>query len=197
MIRPALPALLATCIALACPLVAHAALKSGDAAPGFSAPASLDGKAFTFTLAEALKKGPVVVYFYPAAYTTGCNIQAHTFAVNVDRFAAAGATIIGVSLDRIERLNQFSADPDYCAGKIAVASDPDGRIARSYELKLQAGAADHKDSRGQAIGHDYVERTTFVVTPDGRIAATVGGVRPQANVEQALAVVKGLKAAGR
>ncbi len=195
--RPALPAALAACLLLALPALSHAALKAGDTAPGFTAPASLDGKRFNFTLAEALKKGPVVVYFYPAAYTTGCNIQAHTFAVNVDRFAAAGATIIGVSLDRIERLNQFSADPEYCAGKIAVASDPDGRIARSYDLKLQSGAAEHKDTRGQAIGHDYAERTTFIVTPDGRIAATVGGVRPQANVEQALEVVKGLKAASR
>lgn len=78
-----------------------------------------------------LSNGPVVVYFYPSAFTGGCNIQAHEFAVNKDKFTAAGASIIGVSLDSIERLNDFSADPAYCGGKIPVASDVNGRIARS------------------------------------------------------------------
>src|SRR6185295_7940389 len=98
-------------------LPAIAALKEGDKAPEFSAPASLAGKEFAFSLKDALKKGPVVVYFYPSAYTGGCNIEAHTFAVNKDKFVAAGATIIGVSHDSIARLNDFSADPEYCAGK--------------------------------------------------------------------------------
>jgi hypothetical protein len=66
----------------------------------------------------------VVVYFYPSAYTGGCNLEAHTFAVQHEKFLAAGATIVGVSLDDIGRLNTFSADPEYCGGKIAVASDP-------------------------------------------------------------------------
>jgi len=107
-------------------LPAMAALKEGDVAPDFNVQASLAGKAFSYSLKDALKKGPVVVYFYPSAYTGGCNIQAHTFAVNVDKFAAAGATIVGVSLDSISRLNTFSADPEYCAGKIAVASECQG-----------------------------------------------------------------------
>ena len=88
-----------------------AALKQGDTAPDFKAQASLAGKEFTFSLRDALKKGPVVVYFYPAAFTGGCNLQAHTFAENHDKFAAAGASVIGVSLDSIARLNDFSADP--------------------------------------------------------------------------------------
>src|SRR5262249_20236955 len=113
-------------------LPALAALKEGDKAPEFTAPASLAGKEFSFSLKDSLKKGPVVVYFYPAAFTGGCNTQAHTFSENSDKFAAAGASIIGVSLDKIATLNQFSADPQYCAGKIAVASDPDGKIAKSY-----------------------------------------------------------------
>src|SRR5581483_9223344 len=108
-------------------LPAVAALKEGDTAPVFKTQASLAGKTFNFSLQDALKKGPVVVYFYPSAYTGGCNIQAHTFA-------AAGATIIGVSLDSIQRLNDFSADPQYCAGKFPTASDADGKIARSYDL---------------------------------------------------------------
>src|SRR4026209_2192193 len=109
-------------------LPAQAALKQGTSAPDFSAPASVAGKDFKFSLAQALRKGPVVVYFYPSAYTGGCNIEAHAFAVNKDKFDAVGATIIGVSHDSIARLNDFSADPDYCAGKFPVASDPDGRI---------------------------------------------------------------------
>src|ERR1700727_3652390 len=115
-----------------------AALKQGDTAPDFKAEASLAGKGFTYSLHDALKKGPVVVYFYPSAYTGGCNIQAHTFAVNSDKFAAAGATIIGVSLDSISRLNDFSADPQYCAGKFPTASDADGSISKSYDLKVAA-----------------------------------------------------------
>jgi len=169
---------------------ASAALKPGDAAPAFRAPASLAGKGFDYSLADALKKGPVVVYFYPSAFTQGCNVQAHTFAVNIDRFAAAGASIVGVSLDSIERLNAFSADPNYCAGKLAVASDPDGSIARSYDLKVKDAVAGAKDTRGQQIEHGFAERTTFVVTPDGKVAATVGGVEPEVNVEQALEAVR-------
>src|SRR5580692_8015835 len=111
-----------------------AALKIGDHAPDFSARASLAGKEFTFSLEDALKTGPVVVYFYPSAYTKGCDLEAHTFAQQKDKFDAAGATIIGVSADSITRLDAFSADPDYCAGKFPVASDEDHKIAASYNL---------------------------------------------------------------
>src|SRR3982751_2043837 len=111
---------------------AFAALEAGDAAPAFTAQASLAGKPFAYSLKESLAKGQVVVYFYPSAYTAGCNIQAHEFSSRADQFAAAGASVVGVSLDSIERLNTFSADPDYCAGKLAVASDRDGRIARAF-----------------------------------------------------------------
>ena len=171
---------------------ASAALKEGDSAPDFKAQASLAGKAFNFSLKESLKKGPVVVYFYPAAYTNGCNIQAHTFAVNVDKFKAAGATGIGVSHDNIGRLNEFSADPEYCAGKVAVASDEDGLIAKSYDLAIREAAPGRKDTKGQDINHAFTERTTFVVAMDGRIAATLGGLAPAANVEKALESVQQL-----
>jgi thioredoxin-dependent peroxiredoxin len=176
-----------------------AALKQGDTAPDFKAQASLAGKEFTYSLRDALKKGPVVVYFYPAAFTGGCNLQAHTFAEDHDKFAAAGASVIGVSLDSISRLNDFSADPRYCAGKLPVASDEKGEIAKSYDVKItdtykgQAVAA-MPDSRGQQIGHSTAERTTFVVAPDGKIVATIGGVAGDANAEQALAVVQQLAA---
>jgi peroxiredoxin Q/BCP len=174
---------------------AQAALKEGDAAPAFSAPAALAGKPMDYSLAEALKKGPVVVYFYPGAFTAGCNIQAHSFAVEHARFAAAGASLIGVSFDNIGKLREFSADPNFCAGQFAVASDADGRIARAYQLAVREAVAGRQDTRGLEIDNASVERTTFVVTPQGRIAAVVGGVSPTANVEKALEAVQKLNAA--
>jgi peroxiredoxin len=184
--------LLAGLASAAIALPVAAALQKGDQAPDFSARASLAGKEFSYSLANALKEGTVVVYFYPSAYTQGCNIQAHTFAENMDAFNAANATVIGVSLDSIERLNDFSADPAYCAGKLAVASDADGAIAKSYQLSVREGRAGIQDTRGVEINHGFAERTTFIVTSDGKIAATVGGVSPEENVQQALAAVQGI-----
>jgi thioredoxin-dependent peroxiredoxin len=184
--------LLACLLASAVALPVAAALKAGEQAPEFTAQASLGGKAFTYSLKDALAKGPVVVYFYPSAYTGGCNLQAHTFAINKDKFTAAGASIIGVSLDSIQRLNDFSADPNYCAGKFPTASDPDGTIAKEYQLTVKQGPPGLKDTRGVDIGHGFAERTTFIVTPDGKIADTIGGVAPDKNVEDALAAVQQL-----
>lgn len=181
-------------IANALALPAVAALKAGDGAPDFKAPASRAGKEFTFSLKDAFKKGPVVVYFYPSAYTGGCNIQAHTFAVNNDKFIAAGASIIGVSLDSIARLNDFSADSDYCAGKIAVASDADGKIAKAFDLTVKDANAGKKDTRGVEIDHGFAERTTYIVTPDGKVAATLGDLSPSVNVDKALEAVQKLAA---
>jgi thioredoxin-dependent peroxiredoxin len=188
-----LRALLCTLALLATP-AAFAALKAGDPAPAFSAPASLAGKPFTYSLKEGLAKGPVVVYFYPSAYTSGCNIHAHEFSTRADQFAAAGASVIGVSLDSIERLNEFSADPDYCAGKLAVASDRDGRIARSFGLRVSDAQRGATDTRGKEIDHGFSERTTFVVKRDGTVLASVGGVSPEENVARALELVRKLAA---
>lgn len=173
---------------------AHAALKDGDTAPDFRLQASQAGKPFSYALKDALRKGPVVVYFYPSAFTNGCNVQAHLFAQNVEKFAAAGASIVGVSLDSIARLNDFSADPQFCAGKIPVASDADGKVARAFDLPVTEVPAGRKDTRGIEIDHARTERTTFVVTPDGRVAATVGGVSPDQNVRKALEIVQQLAA---
>lgn len=186
--------LLGLMISIAAPS-AFAAVGKGEAAPDFTAQASLAGKEFTYALKDALAKGPVVVYFYPSAYTGGCNIQAKTFADHMGDFTAAGASVIGVSLDSIARLNQFSADPEFCASKFPVASDADGKIAASYGLKVMEGKAGQKDTRGEEIGHGFAERTTFVVTSDGKVAATIGGMPPAANVDEALKAVKGLGAA--
>lgn len=175
---------------------AFAALKPGDRAPEFSAPASLAGKEFHFSLRAALKKGPVVVYFYPSAFTGGCDLEAHTFAQDKDQFTAAGATIIGVSEDSIARLNQFSADPQYCASRFPVASNPSGTIGVSYGVKAVPGRPGLKDVRGVAIDHGFFARTTFVIGKDGKIVAAFSSeadhLSPPEHVEKALAVVQQL-----
>jgi peroxiredoxin len=187
--------MIVACLATALPVCAFAALHAGDAAPDFSAPAALAGKTIAFSLAEARKAGPVVVYFYPAAFTSGCNVQAHEFAVNMDRFKAAGATVIGVSLDNITRLTAFSADPKYCAGKVPVASDADGRIAASFQLAVDPEEKGFKDTRGIEVGHGFDERTTFIVGTDGKIVAAIGGLEPAENVRKSLTAVTLLRTA--
>jgi thioredoxin-dependent peroxiredoxin len=174
-----------------------AALKVGEKAPDFTARASLAGKEFSFSLADALKKGPVVVYFYPSAFTRGCDLEAHTFATMKDQFDSAGATIIGVSADSIARLDQFSADPDYCAGAFPVASDTTHKIAESYNLSTTAVKPGQKDVRGVEIDHDFIERTTFVIGKDHKIIATLSskddGLQPDQHVKKSLEIVQNLK----
>jgi peroxiredoxin len=171
-----------------------AALPEGAAAPDFKAPASLAGSEFTYSLKEMLKKGPVVVYFYPSAYTGGCNLEAHTFATNKAKFDSIGVSIIGVSLDNIARLNAFSADSNYCAGKIAVASDSTGDIAKRFDLKIRPAAAGLKDTRGVEIDHGFAERTTFLVNTDGKIFASIGGLSPAENVDKTIEAARRLVA---
>ena len=166
--------LLGCLLSSAITLPAVAALRTGDTAPDIQLQASLAGKAFNYTLQDALKAGPVVVYFYPSAYTGGCNIQAHTFAENYEKFAAAKASVIGVSLDSIDRLNDFSADPQYCANKVAVAADVDGRVSKAYDLSIREATAGKKDSRGVEITHGFAERTTFIIGIDGKVSHTQG-----------------------
>lgn len=181
-------------LASLCAWPAYAALKPGDSAPTFTAPATLAGKQFTFSMRNALKKGPVVLYFYPSAFTKGCDIEAHTFAQNADKFAALHTTIIGVSADSIARLNDFSSDPNYCAGKFPVASDASHKIATSYDLTVTPGRSGMTDVRGVVIGHDFIERTTFVIGQDGKIIATLSskqdGLTPDAHVDKSLAIVE-------
>lgn len=177
-------------------LPSPAALKVADKAPEFSAPASLAGKEFQFSLKDALKKGPVVVYFYPSAFTKGCDIEAHTFAEEKEKFEAAGATVIGVSADSVARLNVFSADPDYCAGKFPVASDENRKIAGLYDLTVNEGKPDMKDVRGQDIGHAFIERVTYVIGKDHKIIATLSSkddkISPAEHVQKALEIVQKL-----
>ena len=152
-------------------LPAHAALDIGDKAPDFTAQASLGGKVFTFSLADALKKGPVVLYFYPAAFTKGCTIEAHDFASAMGKYHALGATVIGVSHDNIEKLQRFSVSE--CRSKFPVAADADQHIMRAYDAVLASKPA-------------YANRTSYVITPAGRVIYTYTNLSPGRHVGNTL-----------
>lgn len=173
-------------------IAAFPILEPGSTAPRFEARASLAGEEFDYSLGDALAEGPVVVYFYPSAYTRGCNIQAHEFAVNMAKFKEAGASVIGVSLDSIDRLNDFSADPEYCAGELSVASDESGDIAKSFGLTVRGPREGMKDTRGVEVNHGFAERTTFIVKADGDISEVIGGISPMENVQKSLEAVQNL-----
>jgi len=168
-------------------------LAIGSTAPMFTSKASLAGNEFEFSLKKALAKGPVVLYFYPAAYTGGCDLEAHTFAEFKDKFTAAGATIIGVSADDIQRLNSFSSSPDYCAGKFPVASDPGGKIAAIYGLELTPPQPGVKDVTGRQVTHGFIPRTTFVINKNDEIVAVFSSktdhISPDEHVKKSLAIV--------
>jgi len=161
------------CALLALP--AFAALKAGDKAPDFTTQASLGGQVFTFSLAAALRKGPVVLYFYPAAFTQGCTIEAHDFAEATDKYTALGATVIGVSHDSIETLNKFSVSE--CRSKFAVASDADQGIMKSYDAVL-------------APLLTYANRVSYVIAPDGRIVYSYTDLKPDKHVENTLSALQ-------
>ena len=152
-----------------------AALPDGTKAPDFTTQASLAGKAFQFSLAKALKKGPVVLYFYPAAFTPGCTIEAHEFAEATPKFEALGATVIGVSHDPIDKLNKFSVSE--CRNKFAVASDADGSIMKNYDAVLAAKP-------------EYANRTSYVIAPTGDIIYSYTELKPDSHVENTMAAVK-------
>lgn len=156
---------------------AAAQLKVSEAAPDFSLQAAENGKVSTFALKSALKKGPVVVYFYPKAFTSGCSIEAKMFADNISAFKAAGASVIGVSTDDIKTLQDFSTKD--CGGKFPVAADTKGTVAGNYKVKNAMGMA---------------SRVTFVVTPNGKVAFVQGGSDPKTHVNASLAFVQSLKA---
>lgn len=185
---------------LAISLVAQAALKPGDLAPNFSANGSLNGNDFHFSLAAALTQGPVVVYFFPSAFTQGCDIEAHTFATKMSQFKQAGASVIGVSADSLKRLHLFSKDPDFCAGKFPVISDPHGKIAAPYDVMMAAAKQAATDVRGNPIKHGFFQRTTYVINRKGLVVATLStaldGLSPVDHVLKSLAIVRQLAPVG-
>jgi peroxiredoxin len=154
---------------------AYAELKLGAKAPDFTVQASLAGKPFKFSLADALARGPVVLYFYPAAFTPGCTKEAHDFAEATDQFKALGATVIGVSHDPIETLNKFSVSE--CRNKFAVAADTDGSIMKSYDAVLPQKP-------------EYANRTSYVIAPSGEILYSYTAMSPDKHVADTLGAVK-------
>src|SRR5215470_5175722 len=153
---------------------AAAQLKAGAKAPDFATRATLGGKEFDFSMADARKKGPVVLYFYPAAFTPGCTVEAHEFADAVPKFAALGATVIGVSRDRISTLDKFSVTE--CRSAFPVAADPTGNITRSYDAVLSAFLK-------------LADRTSYVISPEGTILYAYHAMDPEHHVGNTLAAV--------
>ncbi|GAA5072104.1 peroxiredoxin [Lysobacter panacisoli] len=157
-----------------------AALKTGAKAPDFSAPAYLAGNPFTFKLSDALKKGPVVMYFFPAAFTPGCNLEAHLFSEAIDQFKAQGATVIGVTAGNTDQLAEFSKSTEHCGGKFAVTADPGAKIAKQYDAIL-----DKKP--------EWSNRTSYVIAPNGNIVHVYSDLTPNKHVKETLDAVKALK----
>jgi len=160
---------------LATPALAD--LKVGAPAPDFTLPATLGGKEFTFRLADALKKGPVVVYFYPAAFTTGCTVEAHEFAAAMPQFAAAGASVIGVSHDDIKTLDRFSTSE--CQSKFPVAADADKKVMKSYDATMLLGIT--------------ASRTSYVIGQDGKVKFAFSDMDPDGHVSGTLKAAQALK----
>ncbi len=160
---------------------ALAALPVGAKAPEFKADGYQGGQPIKFDLAQALKKGPVVLYFFPAAHTTGCNIEAHLFADSIDKFKAQGATVIGVTAGNIDQLSDFSKETEHCSGKFPVAADPTLAIAKSYDATL-------------ALRPGWSDRTSYVIGPDGKILLSYSNLKPDEHVTQTLGAVDKWKA---
>jgi len=143
-----------TVAALAVSSPALASLKVGDKAPNFTLKAATDGKVKDFSLKAALKKGPVVVYFYPKAFTGGCSLEAHQFSEAIDKFDAKHVSVVGVSTDDIGTLQKFSSAD--CQGKFPVAADTTAKVAKSYDAKIPAVK--------------MANRISYVIGQDGKIA---------------------------
>jgi thioredoxin-dependent peroxiredoxin len=165
-------------VALTAPV--FAALAVGAKAPDFTLQATQGGNVFTFSLADALKKGPVVLYFYPAAFTTGCTIEAHEFADAIDQYHALGATVIGVSHDQLDKLQKFSVSE--CRSKFAVAADTQQTVEKAYDAIL----SQHPE---------YANRTSYVIAPDGTIIYSYTNLDPSLHVQNTLAALKTWSAA--
>jgi peroxiredoxin len=153
----------------------YAALDVGDAAPNFTAQAALGGKVYKFTLADSLAKGPVVLYFFPAAFSGGCSSEAHEFAEAMGKFEALGATVIGVSSDDIDTLGKFSVQA--CQGKFPVASDNTQNVMKSYDAVM-------------ALRPDYANRVSYVIAPNGKVIYNYQSLNPSRHVEKTLAALK-------
>ena len=153
----------------------RAALDVGDKAPLFAIDASLAGNVFKFSLADTLKTGPVVLYFFPAAFSRDCTIEAHQFAEATEQYKQLGATVIGVSADDIDTLKRFSATE--CRNKFAVGADADQAVMKSYDAVL-------------FFKTDYANRTSYVIAPNGVIVYQFTSLNPLRHVANTLNALK-------
>ncbi|KQY90418.1 peroxiredoxin [Pelomonas sp. Root1444] len=170
--------LAALAVGLIC-TASQAALKVGAPAPDFSADAAVGGQAFKFKLAEALKQGPVVLYFYPKAFTSGCTVEAHQFAEATDKFKAVGATVIGMSNDDIDTLKKFSVEA--CRNKFAVAADAGGKVIKDYDAALKM------------VPGSMADRVSYLIGTDGKIAAVHASMNPDGHIDAMLKAAEKLK----
>lgn len=154
---------------------AWAALDIGEKAPDFTTQAALAGKQYSFSLSQTLAKGPVVLYFFPAAFSSGCSAEAHEFAEATEKFNALGATVIGVSTDDIETQLKFSMQA--CQGKFAVASDSAKSVIKSYDAAMM-------------IMPDYANRVSYVITPDRQIIYSYQSLNPAKHVTNTLTALQ-------
>lgn len=159
------------------PVQGIAALKQGSRAPDFTLKAAQGGKAFSLSLRQTLRNGPVVLYFFPAAFTPGCTIEAHLFADANSRFNQLGARVIGVTAGNIDRVAEFSRSE--CRDKFAVAADPGARVAAQYDATMQ-----------RPDGTTLSSRTSYVIAPDGTILLSYTDSKPQAHIEKTMAAVR-------
>lgn len=166
----------ATSLALTSPVLA--ALPVGATAPDFSTQGALAGKPFQFSLAQALKKGPVVLYFFPAVFTQGCTIETKAFADAHDQFAKAGAQVIGVSAGAVDKIREFSVEA--CRNKFAVAVASPKMIA-DYDVVLPLRA-------------NLSNRTSFVIGKNGKIAYVLSEMKPDGHITGTLAAVQAMRA---
>lgn len=170
--------------ALALPLAApaYAALEKGVNAPDFTTEGAIAGKPFHVHLAEQLKQGPVVLYFFPAAFTGGCNAEAAAFAQSIDKFRAAGATVIGMSADSVQQLTKFSTA--HCAGKFAVAN-ASPKVIAAYDVSL---GKSFKTPEG--VERAVTDRTSYVIAPDGKIIYAHSDMSPAGHITGTLTAVR-------
>lgn len=178
---------LAAFAALVLPAASQAALPQGARAPQIVTQGALDGKPFNFDLRAALRHGPVVLYFYPKAFTQGCTLEAHAFAEAADQFRAAGATLIGMSNDDLPTLQRFSTAECRSKFPVAVASP---QTIRAYDVPLVLPPA--MAARAAAMPQGLASRTSFVIARDGRVALAYSNLDYRDHVKQTLDAVKAL-----
>lgn len=159
---------------------AQAALKVGERAPDFVTRGALDGKAFRLHLARELRKGPVVLYFFPKAFTKGCTLEARAFSEAAADFRKAGAQVIGMSADDLPTLKKFSVEGCRSAFPVAIATKP---VIKGYDVAMPVV------SRVRPM----TDRTSYVIGRDGRIAFVHSELDWSEHVAKTLAAVKALK----